>query len=155
AAVAPLIMFAYLGLESATVPAGDVREPERTIPRATLLGISAAAILYVLGTTTVMGVIPRAQLDHSSSPFSDACAAMWGNWAGGLMGVAALISSVGALNGWTLLMGQVFMAAANDGLSPAWFGKRSKRGVPAIAIIMSASFATILLLVLASGAHGL
>jgi amino acid transporter len=155
AAVAPLIMFAYLGLESATVPAGDVRDPERTIPRATLLGISAAAILYVLGTTTVMGVIPRAQLERSSSPFSDACAAMWGNWAGGLIAIAALISSLGALNGWTLLMGQVPMAAANDGLFPSWFGKRSKRGVPAIAIILSASLATILLLVLASGSHGL
>jgi len=155
AAVAPLIMFAYLGLESATVPAGDVRDPERTIPRATLLGISAAAILYVLGTTTVMGVIPRAQLERSSSPFSDACAAMWGHWAGGLVAIAALISSLGALNGWTLLMGQVPMAAANDGLFPSWFGKRSKRGVPAIAIILSASLATILLLVLASGSHGL
>jgi len=155
AAVAPLIMFAYLGLESATVPAGDVRDPERTIPRATLLGISAAAILYVLGTTTVMGVIPRAQLERSSSPFSDACAAMWGHWAGGLIAIAALISSLGALNGWTLLMGQVPMAAANDGLFPSWFGKRSKRGVPAIAIILSASLATILLLVLASGSHGL
>jgi len=102
-----------------------------------------------------MGVIPRAQLERSSSPFSDACAAMWGHWAGGLVAIAALISSLGALNGWTLLMGQVPMAAANDGLFPSWFGKRSKRGVPAIAIILSASLATILLLVLASGSHGL
>ncbi len=155
AAVAPLIMFAYLGLESATVPAGDVRDPERTIPRATLLGISSAAILYVLGTVTVMGVIPRAQLERSSSPFSDACSAMWGHWAGGLISIAALISSLGALNGWTLLMGQIPMAAADDGLFPAWFGRRSKRGVPATAIVMSASFATILLLVLASGSSGL
>lgn len=155
AAVAPLIMFAYLGLESATVPAGDVRDPERTIPRATMLGISAAALLYVLGTTTVMGVIPRAQLERSSSPFSAACSAMWGHWAGGLIAIAALISSLGALNGWTLLMGQVPMAAANDGLFPTWIGKRSKRGVPATAIVISATFSSILLLVLASGAHGL
>lgn len=71
------------------------------------------------------------------------------------MAVAALISSLGALNGWTLLMGQIPMAAANDGLFPAWFGKRSKRGVPALAIVISASFATILLLILASGGTGL
>ena len=155
ATIAPLIMFAYLGLESATVPAGDVSDPGRTIPRATLLGISTAALLYVLGTVAVMGVIPRAQLERSSSPFSDACSAMWGPWAGGLVAVAALISSLGALNGWTLLMGQIPMAAANDGLFPAWFGKRSKRGVPALAIVISASFATILLLILASGGTGL
>jgi len=152
--VAPLIMFAYLGLESATVPAGDVRDAQRTIPRATLLGISAAALLYVLGTVTVMGVIPREQLARSSSPFADAASAMWGHWAGGLIAVGALISSLGALNGWTLLMGQVPMAAAQDGLLPVWLGKRSERGVPAIAILISASLATALLLVEASGGRG-
>jgi APA family basic amino acid/polyamine antiporter len=155
AAIAPLIMFAYLGMESATVPAGDVRNPERTIPRATVFGISATAVLYILGTVTVMGVIPHEQLARSSSPFSEAASAMWGHWAGGVIAVAALISSLGALNGWTLLMGQVPMAAAQDGLFPAWFGRRSKRGVPAIAIIISATFATVLLLVQASGTRGL
>lgn len=155
ASVAPLIMFAYLGLESATVPAGDVRDPARTIPRATLLGISASALLYVLGTVTVMGVIPRSQLEHSSSPFADACSAMWGHWAGGLIAVAALVSSLGALNGWTLLMGQIPMAAADDGLFPSWFGRRSTSGVPGTAILISATLATLLLLISASGARGL
>jgi basic amino acid/polyamine antiporter, APA family len=154
AAVAPLIMFAYLGLESATVPAGDVRDAERTIPRATLLGVSAAALLYVLGTVTVMGVIPRERLARSSSPFADASSAMWGHWAGGFIAVGALVSSLGALNGWTLLMGQVPMAAAQDGLLPIWLGRRSERGVPAIAILISASLATALLLVEASGGRG-
>ena len=154
AAVAPLIMFAYLGLESATVPAGDVRDAQRTIPRATLIGISAAALLYVLGTVTVMGVIPREQLARSSSPFADAASAMWGHWAGGLIAIGALVSSIGALNGWTLLMGQVPMAAAQDGLLPVWLGKRSERGVPAIAILISAGLATALLLAGASGGSG-
>ena len=58
-ALAPLTMFAYLGLESATVPAGDVRDPERTIPRATMLGIGVAATVYLLGTIAVMGILPR------------------------------------------------------------------------------------------------
>jgi arginine:agmatine antiporter len=155
AAIAPLIMFAYLGMESATVPAGDVRDPERTIPRATVFGISATALLYVLGTVTVMGVIPRQQLASSSSPFSDAASAMWGHWAGGLIAVAALVSSLGALNGWTLLMGQVPMAAAADKLFPGIFARRSSRGVPAIAIVISAGLATALLLIQASGARGL
>ena len=61
AALAPLTMFAYLGLESATVPAGDVRDPKRTIPRSTIIGISIAALLYVLGTVVVFGVVPRAR----------------------------------------------------------------------------------------------
>ena len=61
----PLTMFAYLGLESATVPAGDVRDPDRTIPRSTIIGISVAALLYVLGTLVVMGVVPHEQLVNS------------------------------------------------------------------------------------------
>ena len=72
AALAPLTMFAYLGLESATVPAGDVRDPERTIPRSTVLGIAIAAALYILGTVVVMGLVPRQQLVNSVAPFSDA-----------------------------------------------------------------------------------
>jgi APA family basic amino acid/polyamine antiporter len=150
-ALAPLTMFAYLGLESATVPAGDVRDPERTIPRATMLGIGIAALVYVLGTVSVMGVLPREQLAESPAPFADAATAMWGPWAGGVLGVAVMISSIGALNGWTLLMGQVPMAAAQDGLFPAMFGRVSARGVPAFGIVVSASLATALLLIQASG----
>jgi basic amino acid/polyamine antiporter, APA family len=154
-ALAPLTMFAYLGLESATVPAGDVREPERTIPRSTMLGIGIAGLLYVLSTVVVMGVLPRETLLKSAAPFSDAATAMWGPWAGGAIGVAIMISSLGALNGWTLLMGQVPMAAAQDGLFPAVFGRVSSRGVPAFGIVLSVSLATALLLFQASGGERL
>ena len=154
-ALAPLTMFAYLGLESATVPAGDVRDPERTIPRSTMLGIGIAALLYVLGTVAVMGVLPRETLATSPAPFADAATAMWGPWAGAVLGVAVMISSLGALNGWTLLMGQVPMAAAKDGLFPAVFGRVSSRGVPAFGIVLSVSLASVLLLIEASGGRRL
>jgi len=154
AALAPLTMFAYLGLESATVPAGDVRDPHKTIPRATVLGISTAAILYVLGTAVVMGVVPREDLITSVAPFTDAARIMWGPIGGGVITAAVIVSAIGALNGWTLLMGQVPMAAAQDKLFPAVFGRVSSRGVPAVGIIISATFATVLVLVQASGSEG-
>ncbi len=154
AALAPLTMFAYLGLESATVPAGDVQDPARTIPRSTMLGILIAALLYVMGTTVVFGVVPREQLIHSTAPFTDAARAMWGSWAGVVTSLAVMISSIGALNGWTLLMGQVPMAASQDGLFPALFGRRSARGVPAVGIVTSATLATALVLVELSGGPG-
>ena len=121
AALAPLTMFAYLGLESATVPAGDVRDPERTIPRSTVLGIAIAATLYVLGTVVVMGLLPREELVHSLAPFSDAARMMWGRPGEIAISIAVVLSSIGALNGWTLMMGQVPMAAARDGLFPPLF----------------------------------
>ena len=154
AALAPLTMFAFLGLESATVPAGDVRDPERTIPRSTVLGIMIATTLYVLGTVVVMGLVPRAELVRSVAPFSDAARIMFGVWGGIVISIAVMLSSIGALNGWTLLMGQVPMAAARDGLFPPLFGRLSSRNVPAIGIIVSACLATILVLVQAAGSEG-
>jgi len=154
AALAPLTMFAYLGLESATVPAGDVVNPARTIPRSTILGILIAALLYVLGTVVVFGVVPRADLVASTAPFVDVARAMGGEWAAVATSVAVMVSSLGALNGWTLMMGQVPMAAAHDGLFPALFGRVSRRGVPAIGIVVSAALATALVLVQVSGGPG-
>ena len=154
AALAPLTMFAYLGLESATVPAGDVREPEKTIPRSTVIGIGIAAVLYVLGTVVVMGVVPHEQLLNSVAPFADAARSMWGPIGAGAVAIAVILSSIGALNGWTLLMGQVPMAAAQDRLFPATFGKLSSRGVPATGIVVSVSLATALVLIESSGSPG-
>ncbi|MDM9628136.1 amino acid permease [Rhizobium sp. S152] len=154
AALAPLTMFAYLGLESATVPAGDVRDAKHTIPRSTVLGISIAATLYVLGTIVVMGVLPREQLTHSIAPFPEAARAMWGRGGELAISIAVVVSSIGALNGWTLLMGQVPMAAARDGLFPSLFARLSSRGVPAIGMVVSACLATLLVLVQAMGGEG-
>ena len=154
AALAPLTMFAYLGLESATVPAGDVTDPARTIPRATVLGIGIAALLYVLGTVAVMGVLPREVLVKSLAPFSDAAQVLWGPWGATVISLAVILSSIGALNGWTLLMGQVPMAAAQDGLFPRLFGQLSPNGVPATGIIVSAILATVLVIVQGAGSSG-
>jgi basic amino acid/polyamine antiporter, APA family len=154
AALTPLTMFAYLGLESATVPAGDVKDPERTIPRSTILGIVTATLLYVLGTIAVMGIVPREQLVKSVAPFSDAAQIIWGPWGATAISIAVILSSIGALNGWTLLMGQVPMAAARDGLFPSIFSRMSQQGVPAIGIMLSATLATILVIIQAAGTSG-
>jgi basic amino acid/polyamine antiporter, APA family len=154
AALAPLTMFAYFGLESATVPAGDVIDAKRTIPRSTVLGITIAALLYVLGTIAVMGLVPREQLVHSVAPFSDAARVLWGQWGATAISIAVMLSAIGALNGWTLLMGQVPMAAARDDLFPHHFGKLSPNGVPAIGIMISAILATVLVLTQAIGSSG-
>lgn len=155
AATAPVTMFAFLGIESATVPAGHVVDPRRTIPRATVLGTGIVALIYILGTTVVLGVIPREKLVRSSSPFADAASAMWGEWAGVVVALAAIISSLGALNGWTLMLGQIPMAAAADGAMPAFFGRLSARGVPARGLVISMGLATLLVLLDVSGTNAM
>ena len=150
-AAAALTLWAYLGLESATVPAGDVVEPERTIPRATLIGVSLAAAIYVAVTTVAIGVMPAEALAASSAPLADAARAMWGGLGGVLVALGAVVSTFGTLNGFTLLSGQVPAAAARDRVFPRELGRLSRRGTPATALALSNALASALILLNFSG----
>ena len=137
-AAAPLTLWAFIGLESATVAAGEVRDPEKNIPRATMYGTLATTIVYILGTVAVMGVIPATVLANSTSPFADAAGVMFGGSWDKVIAIVALISTFGALNGWILLQGRVPLAAAEDGLFPAQFAKvHGKRGTPVFGLVVS------------------
>lgn len=145
-ASAALAMWAFLGLECATIPADHVADPERTIPRATYLGTAIAAALYILCTTAVMGIIPAGSLVNSNAPFADAARLIWGSWAGYLIAAAAIISCFGALNGWILISGQFPQAAARDGLFPGLFARESARGTPVPGLVFSSLVGTALIL---------
>ncbi|MGH9323857.1 MAG: amino acid permease, partial [Vicinamibacteria bacterium] len=140
-----LTLWAFLGLESGTTPAEHVHDPERTIPRATILGTLLSATVYVLGTIAVMGVIPSSELATSNAPFADAASRMWGPSAGYFVALGAVVSCFGALNGWLLLQGQIPLAAARDRLFPDVFGRVSKYNTPAHALVISSVLATILM----------
>ena len=145
-ACAALTMWAFVGLESATVPADHVRDPAKTIPRATILGTVIAAVFYIACTTAVMGIVPAHILAHSDAPFAAAAQAIWGSWAGDLIAAAAAISCFGALNGWTLMSGQFAQAVARDNLFPAMFARENSRGTPAVGLIFSGLVATAMIL---------
>ena len=145
-ATVALTLWAFLGLETSTIPADNVKDPERTIPRATVLGTVAAAIIYILGTAAVMGVIPADQLAQSNAPFADAARQMWGGWAAAIIGLGAAVSCFGALNGWLLVQGQIPLAAARDGLFPARFAQVSARGTPVFGLVFSSMLASVLLM---------
>jgi APA family basic amino acid/polyamine antiporter len=140
-----LTLWAFIGLESATVPAEDLEDPKRTIPRSTIIGTAVTAVVYILGTIAVMGVIPAAVLADSAAPFADAAKEMWGSWAGRLVAAGAAISAFGALNGWILLQGQVPMAAARDKLFPAVFGRTTRNGTPVFGLVASSVLVTVLM----------
>jgi len=145
-ASAALAMWAFLGLECATIPADHVKDPERTIPLATLWGTGIAAALYILCTTAVMGIIPAGALAHSNAPFADAAKLIWGGWAGKLIAAAAIVSCFGALNGWILMSGQFPQAAARDNLFPKLLARESARGAPIAGLVFSSIVATLLIL---------
>ncbi len=145
-AAAALTLWAFLGLESATVPADDVEAPERTIPRATIAGTLFAAVVYIASSTAVMGVIRRDALAKSTAPFADAARVLLGDWAAYLIAAGAVISTLGALNGWLLMQGQMPAAAARDGLAPRIAGRLSKNGTPLVALVSTSAIVTVVVL---------
>jgi APA family basic amino acid/polyamine antiporter len=137
-----LTLWAFLGLETATIPAGSIARPGVTIPRATLLGTSLTAVVYIMGTVAVMGILPPARLAISSAPFADAAREIWGGWAAYAVAAGAAVSCFGALNGWILVQGQLPLAVARDRLFPAAFGRLSARGTPVAGLVLSSLLAT-------------
>jgi APA family basic amino acid/polyamine antiporter len=138
-----IALFSYLGVEVASVAAAKVRDPDRNVPRATVLGTLATAVVYLLSLTAVFGIIPSATLAGSTAPYADAANAMFGGaWAGYTLSVVVVISGLGALNAWTMICAEMPLAAANDGLFPARFGRISPKGVPSFGIIASTALAS-------------
>jgi APA family basic amino acid/polyamine antiporter len=150
-----IALFSYLGVETAAVAAGKVKDPDRNVPRATILGTLACAAVYMLSLIVVFGVLPNAALKESSAPFSAAVDAMFGGTAwGNLMAVVVIISGLGALNGWTMICAEMPLAAAKDGLFPDRFKRLSKAGVPAFGIIASTVLASVAMIVNYLGSSG-
>lgn len=145
ASSATLTLFAFMGIECASIPAAQIEHPERTIPRATMLGTLFTTCLYILCTVAVMGVLSPKTLGRSVTPFADAAIVLWGPSARYWMAAGVALAAFGALNGWILVQGQIPMAIAQDRLFPAIFGKENKRGVPAASILFSTVLVSILM----------
>jgi APA family basic amino acid/polyamine antiporter len=139
-------LFAFIGVECATIPAGHVRDPEKNIPRATLLGTAIAAVIYIACTAAVLGVVPAVELAKSQAPFADAGRMLWGGWAGLLIACAATVSCFGALNGWILISGQFPHAVAKDGLFPRRFARESRRATPTFGLLVTAVVTSLMVL---------
>lgn len=148
-ATVAITFFGYIGIETASVVAGRVRNPGRNVPRATVLGTLLCAVVYIGGTITVFGTVSNAQLRNSTSPFSDAADAIFGgDWGGEAVAVAAIISGLGALVGWTLIIAEMPYAAAKDGLFPQRFALLSKRKrQPVFAMLVSTILASLLVVI--------
>ena len=81
-ATVALTLWAFLGLEAATVPAGAIRDPSRTIPRATVFGTLLAGVATILACTAVLGLLPMDVVRSSQAPMADAARHLWGAAAG-------------------------------------------------------------------------
>jgi APA family basic amino acid/polyamine antiporter len=131
-----------LGIESAAVPAGRVRDPEKNIPRSTLLGTLLMAVIYVGVSAIAMLLLQQDELARSTAPFADLLDRFVGEGNGRLLSVFVVISGLGALNGWTLLVSELTASMARHGFLPTSCERLNSRGAPAVALVVTAALAT-------------
>jgi basic amino acid/polyamine antiporter, APA family len=145
---ASVALFSFIGVEVAAITAKRVRNPRRNVGLASVLGTGISAILYLLVSAVVMGLVPHHALAGNGAPFVDAFQAMFphGTWAGKLIAATAVISGIGALNGWTLVTAEVSRAPADDGLFPAAFGWTDRNGNAWFGVVITAVLPSLLML---------
>ncbi len=135
---ATFALWAFIGIESASVASGVIENPKRNVPLATLLGLVIATLLYVSTCTVLMGIIPAEELAKSDAPFSVAVHQAVGAIGATIIGVAAILKASGSLIGWTLTIAQSAESAARDGIFPGVYGRANERGVPVWNFVISA-----------------
>jgi APA family basic amino acid/polyamine antiporter len=150
-AAATIALFAMLGIESAAVPAGSVRDPARTIPRATLVGTVLTGTIYVVVCAVPMLLLPGAELAASSAPFADVFDRVLGAGSGQWLAFFVVVSGLGALNGWTLLAGELTRTMARHGTLPAVLADSNHSGAPRAGLLLVGALASAMVAMSHSG----
>jgi APA family basic amino acid/polyamine antiporter len=141
-AAATIALYAMLGFESATVAAGRARDPERTIPRATLIGTLVVAIIYVAIVGIGMLLVPQETLAKSDAPFVTIIDSLLGAGYGRWLALFVVVSGLGCLNGWTLLVAELARTLAIKTLMPEAMGRLNRFGVPWIGLLVIGALGT-------------
>lgn len=141
-----LAFFAIVGFEAASVAAERVRDPARNVVRATLFGLGLTGLLYIAVCSGILFALPTAEVANAQAPFALFVERFWGHQAGLATAAFAAIAAIGALNGWTLLQGEVPLGMARAGLLPRWVGRTSARDVPIPMLLLATTLASVLVL---------
>ncbi|MDP3473093.1 MAG: amino acid permease [Algoriphagus sp.] len=141
-----LCFYAFMGIEAATIPAGNIKDPEKTISKGTKIGVILVIFLYLFSSFSLFGVLSPTEVAQSQAPFSDAANLIFEINTGYFVAAGACLASFGALNGWILLQGQIPYSMAKDGLLPKALAYKNPTGAPSVGVIVSSVFISILLL---------
>tara|TARA_B100000959_G_scaffold45031_2_gene45570 strand:+ start:1821 stop:3107 length:1287 start_codon:yes stop_codon:yes gene_type:complete len=144
--VTTLVMWSFIGIETATVPADNVINPQETIPKVLIASVLTILILYILVSIAIAAIVPANELINSSAPFALAATKLLGVTGGIIISIGALISTLGSLNANTLTAGNLSLAAARDGLLPSKFIMLTKAGTPVFTYLLTGSFVSVLLI---------
>lgn len=147
---ASIALWGFLGVESAVVSSGQVDNPEKTVPKATVYGLLIASVCYVGSCSVIMGLVPHEELIKSAAPFADAARYMFGDMAGNIASALSIIACFGSISGWLILQSEGPRAGARQGLFPKFFSDTNKQDVPMKSLIFTGVLMSLVLMLTAS-----
>lgn len=142
----PLTLWAFLGMESAAQASDAVEDPKRNVPLACLFGTFGAAVIYVLSTTVIQGIIPNPDLANSSAPFALVYAKIFNPFVGNIVMALAVMACVGSLLGWQFTLAQTAKMTADQNLFLKLFSKLNSAGAPVVGMLVCGVMQTLLAL---------
>ncbi len=131
-----LTLWAFLGMESAAQNSSAVENPKKTVPMACMFGTLGAAVIYILSTTVIQGIVPNAELAESTGPFGLVYAKMFNPAIGSVVMGLAILACLGSLLGWQFTISQTAKSAADDRMFPSVFSKLNGMGAPVAGMII-------------------
>jgi putrescine:ornithine antiporter len=131
-----LTLWAFLGMESAAQNSAAVENPKRDVPLACLFGTLGAAVIYILSTSVIQGIVPNAELAKSTGPFALAYAQMFNPTVGSIVMGLAVIACLGSLLGWQFTIAMTGKSAADQRMFPSLFTRLNRMGAPVMGMIV-------------------
>jgi len=141
-----LTLWAFLGMESAAQNSAAVENPKRDVPLACMFGTLGAAVIYILSTTVIQGIVPNPELATSTGPFGTAYAHMFSPAVGSVIMGLAVIACLGSLLGWQFTIATTGKAAADERMFPSLFSKVNRMGAPITGMMVLAIVQSLLAL---------
>jgi len=141
-----LTLWAFLGMESAAQNSDAVENPKKNVPLACMFGTLGAAVIYILSTTVIQGIVPNAELAKSTGPFALAYAQMFNPTVGSIIMGLAVLACLGSLLGWQFTIAQTAKTAAADRLFPQIFAKVNRMDAPVAGMIVMGIVQTVMAL---------
>ncbi len=150
-----LAFYALVGFESASVVAERVHNPEKNILRATMIGTAVTGVLYIIVCTGIVFAMPQGVIASAPAPVALFVETFFGRGAGLAVAAFAVIATVGCLNGWVLIQGELPLGMARAGLLPHWMTVVNRHDVSTRLLALGSVCASVLILSSAAGSDGL
>ncbi len=144
-ATAGMVYISYVGVTKVASLSEEVQDPEKNLPRGVILALGTAVLVYALGTTVIVGLVPPADLAGNLTPVATAAVNSMGPYGGLLLSVAALLAFVSVANAGLMSASRYPLAMSRDHLLPGRFRKLSRFGTPLPGILVT--LATVVLII--------